>query len=442
MTRMFRRGILPLAAIVVVGGFMACGDGSDGDGTGPITPQPLTAVAKAALDEALQDAYRTYYTYDVVVDDLGAAAPFSTLVATELSFATALADLYRDHQATPPAPAWNSGNVPRFANLQQACMAAEESEVATEMMFERLLRLQLPDDIRQSFTQLRATAREQHRLAFRNCVGGAVAPVTTPVVAAMTEVLQQEYAAFYTYQRIIADLGPVGPFPAIRDAEWIHIGAAANLFVKRDQTPPASTWTADNVPRFASLQAACAGAVDAELALIMLYDELRLQELPADVERVFYNLREASLERHLPAFQQCAGTATPAPAAPVLAAMAEAIQDEYRAHFTYTAVVNDLEPDFPFGPIAGAEESHYTAIANLYTKRGLAVPASTWSLDNVPRYATLTAACAAGVQGEIDNIAMYDRMLALALPADVAQVFTNLRAASLEKHLPAFQKCD
>lgn len=58
-----------------------------------------------------------------------------------------------------------------------------------------------------------------------------------------------------------------------------------------------------------------------------------------------------------------------------------------------------------------------------------------------PGKPTVASACAAGVDGEEGNIAMYDRLLALELPADVVKVFQNLRTASAEKHLPAFLAC-
>lgn len=429
-----------LAALAGAGVLAAC---DDGGGDGPIDPVvPLTSEAKATLDDALQDAYRTYYTYDAVLDDVGSAAPFSTVAAAELVFTNTLIALYLGHDATPPASIWNSGNVPHFANMQQACTAAEESEVATMMMMERLLQRTLPNDVRQALEAKRVMARNTHRMQFRNCAGGTIVPVTQPVTAAMAEAIQDEYRAFCTYSRVLADLGNVAPFVNISDAESMHIGALGNLYMKRDVTVPASTWTLDNVPRYTTLQAACAAGVDGEINNVLMYDRLLQQDLPADVERVFENLREASLENHLPASQQCAGSGTAPVASDVAAAMEEAIQDEYRAYFTYSAVVEDLEPDFPFSVIRDAEESHYTAIANLYIKRGLAVPASDWTLANVPRYATLVAACAAGVQGELGNIAMYDRLLALTLPDDVKRVFENLRAASADRHLPAFEACD
>jgi hypothetical protein len=121
--------------------------------------------------------------------------------------------------------------------------------------------------------------------------------------------------------------------------------------------------------------------------------------------------------------------------------MGQAIQDEYRAFYTYAGVVEDLDPDYPFARIRDAEASHYTAIANLYLKRGLTVPASSWTLANVPRFTTRVTACDAAVIGESNNIAMYDDLLLLALPADVEKVFSNLRAASLERHRPVFEAC-
>lgn len=440
MTRGLRRGAFALVALVAAAGMLAC-DG-DGDGViGPPPPAPLTTEAKAALYDALQDAYRTYYTYDAVLDDLGSVAPFSTIVAIEQSYTTTLATLYTTNKLTPPAAVWNAGNVPRFQNLQQACMAAEESEVATQLMFERLLRLNLPADVRQAFEALRTTARTTHRLQFRDCIGGTITPLTAVVETSVIEALQDEYERFFTYNRVLIDFGDVAPFFNVHDAEWLHIGAAANLLVKRDLTLPASLWTNDNVDRFATVQAACSAALEEEIENVLMYDRLLLQSLPTDVERVFENLREASLEHHLPAFQQCAGGGTAPVGADVLAAMEEAIQDEYRAWYTYAAAVDDLEPDYPFSVIRDAEESHYTAVATLFQKRSLAVPTSTWNVGNVTRFATLVSACDAAVVLETNTVAMYDRLLGLTLPDDIKRVFQNLRDASLMRHIPAFEAC-
>jgi hypothetical protein len=73
--------------------------------------------------------------------------------------------------------------------------------------------------------------------------------------------------------------------------------------------------------------------------------------------------------------------------------------------------------------------------------RGLAVPQSRWSPDEVPGFASATEACQAGVVAEIENAEIYDRYLDLRLPSDVETVFQNNRRASMENHLPAFERC-
>ena len=59
----------------------------------------------------------------------------------------------------------------------------------------------------------------------------------------------------------------------------------------------------------------------------------------------------------------------------------------------------------------------------------------------VTRYADLQEACQAGVAAEIENGALYDRLLATTQRPDIVTVFRNLREASQERHLPAFRRC-
>jgi len=124
-----------------------------------------------------------------------------------------------------------------------------------------------------------------------------------------------------------------------------------------------------------------------------------------------------------------------------LTLMARALQDEYHAETIYQGVVNDFGPVLPFSNILIAETRHSTAIGRLYASRGLPTPVSEWTIDRVPRFDSLPAACAAGAAAERENIAMYDELLAADLPLDVRQVFTNNRAASASSHLPAFESC-
>jgi hypothetical protein len=129
--------------------------------------------------------------------------------------------------------------------------------------------------------------------------------VDPDLFAILDEALQDEHHAFFTYTRVLEDLGKVKPFTNIVNAENQHVKAAAKLFEKRGWNPPASAWTLDNVPAFTTLAEACAGGVIAEQENIAMYDQLLSGTLPEDVAKVFGTLRAASLENHLPAFQTC-----------------------------------------------------------------------------------------------------------------------------------------
>jgi hypothetical protein len=121
--------------------------------------------------------------------------------------------------------------------------------------------------------------------------------------------------------------------------------------------------------------------------------------------------------------------------------LTRAIQDEYRAETIYQGVLNDFGALQPFGNVLTAEERHSASIGRLFTNRALAVPTSTWTVGTVPHFSSVSAACAAGVVAERENIAMYDDLLRGDLPADVRQVFSNNRSASVTNHLPAFERC-
>jgi hypothetical protein len=142
----------------------------------------------------------------------------------------------------------------------------------------------------------------------------------------------------------------------------------------------------------------------------------------------------------------CAADSTaPAPASSIApniaAALDTTLQDERHAEAIYLRVLADHGNVLPFFNVVVPEQRHSASLEALLRGRGLSVPESRWTLDNVPRFATVREACAAAATAEVDNVVLYDRFLAFDLPADVRQVFTANRRASVEKHLPAFQLC-
>ncbi|QBQ53108.1 ferritin-like domain-containing protein [Nitrosococcus wardiae] len=122
-------------------------------------------------------------------------------------------------------------------------------------------------------------------------------------------------------------------------------------------------------------------------------------------------------------------------------ALTEAMNDEYKARATYRQVISRYGDIRPFVNILEAEERHIQALLPLFHKYDIPVPEDDWdSKVDVP--SSVSEACQSGVQAEIDNTEMYDRLLHLtqAYP-DVYHVFLQLKRASQENHLPAFQRC-
>jgi len=124
-------------------------------------------------------------------------------------------------------------------------------------------------------------------------------------VRALHEALDDEYKAWATYGQVIADFGAVAPFVNIRDAEARHIETLQALFALYGLSVPANPWPG-NTPRYASLQEACLAAVAAEIANDEMYKRLLAAMERPEIQLVFRNLRDASQQRHLPAFQRCA----------------------------------------------------------------------------------------------------------------------------------------
>jgi hypothetical protein len=118
----------------------------------------------------------------------------------------------------------------------------------------------------------------------------------------------------------------------------------------------------------------------------------------------------------------------------------EALDDEYRAWATYDQVIRDFGGAPPFVNIRDAEARHIEALHVLFVRYGLAVPENAWP-GKVERYASLQAACQAGIAAEIANGEMYDRLLGTTQRPDILTVLRNLQEASRQRHLPAFQRC-
>ena len=117
-----------------------------------------------------------------------------------------------------------------------------------------------------------------------------------------------------------------------------------------------------------------------------------------------------------------------------------ALDDEYHAQATYTQVLADFGDVLPFAHIVESEGRHIEALLGLFHHYGIDVPANTWPA-RVTRYSSIAEACRAGVDAEVENAALYDRLLAGTGRPDIRAVYRNLQQASQQRHLPAFRRC-
>lgn len=119
----------------------------------------------------------------------------------------------------------------------------------------------------------------------------------------------------------------------------------------------------------------------------------------------------------------------------------EAINDEYKSRATYRAVIDKFGEIRPFINIVDAEGRHIDALLPLFEKYGVAVPEDTWAL-RIEAPSSFLVACREAVEAEIENGEMYERLLELTTDyPDVRHVLMQLQRASIENHLPAFQRC-
>jgi hypothetical protein len=143
---------------------------------------------------------------------------------------------------------------------------------------------------------------------------------------------------------------------------------------------------------------------------------------------------------HPPAPAVSAAKATPL-SDTVKAAVEEALQDERRGEGMYARVLKDHGEVRPFSNVVHAERRHAEFLEDLLKAHGLAVPASPAGAE-APAYASVKEACAAAVEFETKNVALYDRLIAAGpLPEDVKQAFDHNRMASADHHKPAFERC-
>lgn len=121
-------------------------------------------------------------------------------------------------------------------------------------------------------------------------------------------------------------------------------------------------------------------------------------------------------------------------------ALSLAINDEYKAKATYGKVIEKFGEVRPFSNIVKSEQKHIEELKELYNYYNIEIPEDNW-YEKVPYFDSVKEACEAGINAEIENAALYDELFSKTQREDIIKVFTALRDASDNNHLPAFQRC-
>ncbi len=119
----------------------------------------------------------------------------------------------------------------------------------------------------------------------------------------------------------------------------------------------------------------------------------------------------------------------------------EAILEEYGAYNLYRYIFENYYDSAPFKNIMQAELKHIDALVRQAEKYDISIPENP-GLESEPVFENLEDACQVGVDAELADADLYDELLPSMEHSDIIRVFNNLKNASLNNHLPAFEKCN
>lgn len=172
----------------ILAALAALGAGAHACDTGPTKQHALVEGAAAhaqamsaldkpeaeALEEALDDEYRAWATYDQVVRDFGALRPFVNIRDAEARHIDALLALFARYGLQAPLNPW-PGKVARYASVREACESGVAAEIANAEMYERLLAAARHPDIAAVLRNLQRASQERHLPAFQRCAARGAA---------------------------------------------------------------------------------------------------------------------------------------------------------------------------------------------------------------------------------------------------------------------------
>ncbi len=122
-------------------------------------------------------------------------------------------------------------------------------------------------------------------------------------------------------------------------------------------------------------------------------------------------------------------------------ALLRALDDERHAQAVYQAVMDRHGEIRPFSNVIHAERRHESFLLDLFKEYEITIPRDPWPARALEAPETRRESCVQAVEAEKANVEMYDELLELVAEPDIREIFTRLRDASEQRHLPAFERC-
>ena len=116
-----------------------------------------------------------------------------------------------------------------------------------------------------------------------------------------------------------------------------------------------------------------------------------------------------------------------------------AIDEEYKARALYEYMIEQFGTESPFVEIAASEAKHARVLLRQADKYGVAYPVYDPSIYEFPAFSNTDEAYQAGIDAEVADAELYDMLFTVTTHSDLIRVYTNLKTASLENHLVAYQ---
>ena len=136
---------------------------------GPVGPDPADVGTLLAV--ALQEEYKAEMLYRSVLGTFGPdTAPFALVAEAEARHVEAIQALFTRRQLAPPPSAWAPSSFAPFASVALACAGGVDAETEDATFYTPYLqRTDLPEDVRNVFTNLQRASLEAHLPAFEHC---------------------------------------------------------------------------------------------------------------------------------------------------------------------------------------------------------------------------------------------------------------------------------